>query len=88
MSGQLTNSVKATRAAQAQRTANEMEDEYLASCIGKTLSVLFETEREGVSIGHADNYTQVCVHNGHLRKLVENVEITSVLDKMLVGKLV
>jgi len=30
----------------------------------------------------------VCVHNGHLRKIVESVEITGVLDKMLVGKLV
>ena len=88
MEGQLSNAVKAKRASEAQKTALDMEDEFLKSCIGKKLAVLFETEKEGVSIGHAANYTQVCVHNGHLRKIVESVEITGVLDKMLVGKLV
>jgi len=88
MEGQLSNAVKAKRASEAQKTALEMENEYLNACIGKKLSVLFESEKDGVSIGHAANYAQVCVNNGHLRKIVENVEITGVLDKMLVGKLV
>ena len=88
MSGQLSNAVKAQRALEAQNAANEMEIEFLNSCVGKNLSVLFESEKNGMSIGHAANYTQVCVHNGHLRKIVENVQITGVLDKMLVGKLV
>lgn len=88
MEDQLSNAVKSRRASEAQKTALEMENEYLNACIGKKLSVLFETEKDGVSIGHAANYTQVCVNNGHLRKIVENVEITGVLDKMLVGKLV
>ena len=88
MGNQLSNAVKAQRAADAQKTAIEMEKEYIKSCIGKKLSVLFETEKNGMSIGHAANYCQVCVSNGHLRKIVENVEITGELDKMLVGKLV
>lgn len=88
MGGQLTNAIKASRASDAKKVALEMEEEYLQSCVGKTFSVLFERENENVSIGHADNYTQVCVHNGHLRKLVENVKIIGVLDKMLVGNLV
>ena len=88
MDGQLPNAVKAKRASEAQKIASEMEDAFLNSCIGKELSVLFETEQNEMSIGHAANYTQVCVHNGHLRKLVENVKITGIIDKMLVGKLV
>jgi len=88
MGGQLNNAVKAARAAEAQKIADEMEKTFLFSCIGKKLSVLFETEHDDMSTGHAANYAQVCVHNGHLRKLVENVEITGVLDKMLVGKIV
>ncbi|NCB74359.1 MAG: tRNA (N(6)-L-threonylcarbamoyladenosine(37)-C(2))-methylthiotransferase MtaB [Clostridia bacterium] len=88
MGGQLSNTVKAQRAMEAQKLAGEMESEYLNSCVGKILTVLFETEKDGMSIGHAANYTQVCVHNGHLRKIVENVQIVGVLDKMLVGKLV
>ncbi|MEA4893910.1 MAG: tRNA (N(6)-L-threonylcarbamoyladenosine(37)-C(2))-methylthiotransferase MtaB [Oscillospiraceae bacterium] len=88
MDGQLTNSVKARRASEVQQAAHEMENEYLESLVGATLSVLFETEKDGVSTGHAENYTQVCVHNGHLHGIVKNVEITGVLDKMLVGKIV
>ena len=88
MSGQLTNAVKTKRAAEAQKAALEMEAAYLDSCIGKVLTVLFETEKEGMSIGHAANYTKVCVPNGQLRGIVKNVEIIGVLDKMLVGKIV
>ncbi|MGI5984677.1 MAG: radical SAM protein, partial [Oscillospiraceae bacterium] len=88
MGGQLSNAVKAKRAAQAQDAASEMENAFLKSCIGKNLQVLFETEHEGMSVGHAANYAQVCVNNGHLHNLVENVKITGILDKMLVGKLV
>ena len=88
MDGQLPNAIKAKRASEAQKLASNMEDAFLESCIGKELSVLFETEDNEMSIGHAANYTQVCVNNGHLRKLVENVKITGIIDKMLVGKLV
>lgn len=88
MGGQLSNAVKAKRAAQAQDAASEMENAFLKSCVGKNLQVLFETEHEGMSVGHAANYAQVCVNNGHLHNLVENVKITGILDKMLVGKLV
>ena len=88
MEGQLTNAVKTERAAEAHQAALEMEDAYLRSCIGKTLSVLFETEKNNMSTGHAANYAQVYVPNGHLEKIVKNVEITGVLDKMLVGKIV
>lgn len=88
MEGQLTNAVKAARARQAQALASKMEARYLQACVGKKLSVLFEGEKDGMSVGHAANYTQVCVPNGHRRGIVENVEITGVLDKMLGGKIV
>ncbi len=85
MDGQLTNAVKAKRASDAQKTAYEMEDEYLKSCIGRRLSVLFETEKDGLSVGHATNYTQVCVSGEYLRGIVKIVEITEIRDKILVG---
>jgi len=88
MEGQLTNAVKAHRAKQAQAVASEMENAFLFTCVGRKLSVLFECEKEAMSIGHAANYAQVCVPNGHRRGIVENVEIISVLDKMLGGKIV
>jgi threonylcarbamoyladenosine tRNA methylthiotransferase MtaB len=88
MPGQLTNAVKAERAHEAQAVADEMAGTYLHACVGKTFSVLFESEKNGVSIGHAANYAQVYVPNGQRRGIVENVEITGVLDKMLGGIIV
>ncbi len=88
MDGQLMNAVKAKRANDAQKAALEMEEAYLCSCIGKKLSVLFEAEKDGMSIGHAANYTQVCVNDKHLRGIVKNVEITEIRGKILVGMIV
>lgn len=88
MEGQIPNAVKARRAAEAQRLASAMEDEFLNSCIGKEFQVLFETDKDGMSVGHAANYAQVCVHNGRLHNIVENVKIIGIINKMLVGKLV
>ena len=62
-----------------------MRGEYLASCVGRTLEVLFETEEGGVSTGHASNYAEVSVPGTGLRGLVKNVEISSVSGTMLVG---
>lgn len=86
--GQLTHAKKAAMASQAQKIADEMENGYLASCIGKTLPVLFEAEHNGKFIGHAPNYTRVCVDGGQLHGLVQNVQIVGKNDKMLVGKVV
>lgn len=88
MPNHLSHAVKAERASRAQAVADVMEEEYLLSCVGKVLPVLFETEREGKSAGHAPNYRLVCVDDGHRRGLVENVEIVSYFHKMLVGKVV
>ena len=95
MEGQLTNLEKARRAASARDYADQMENEYLRRCVGKTLSVLFESDSGGFAEGRAENYTKVGVENLSLRSLnlklrglVKNVEILDVKGKMLVGKLV
>ena len=65
--------------------AERMRGEYLASCVGKTLEVLFETEENGLSTGHASNYAEVSAPGTGLRGLVKNVQITGVSGQMLVG---
>lgn len=85
MAGQLTHAEKAQRAQEAQVLADKMEISFLKSCTGKILPVLFEAEKDGMSVGHASNYAQVCADGGHKRGLVENVKITDAFDKMLVG---
>lgn len=86
MSGRINKSVRADRAHEAQAIASEMEDAYLNRCVGKTLSVLFETEDGGFSFGHSENYCTVRVEGHGKHGLVENVKITGVSDKILVGK--
>lgn len=85
MSGQVEKSEKARRAHAAQKTADAMKRTYLASCVGQTLPVLFETEKNGVSLGHADNYTEVSVTGAGYRGIVKNVKISGVQGEMLVG---
>lgn len=88
MPGQLTRAEKAARAKQAQQIAAAMQTAYLNSCIGQVIPVLFETEEDGVSRGHADNYCEVCLRQTGLHGLVKNVEIIGVEAQMLVAKLI
>lgn len=88
MEGQLTRAEKSARAHEAQQIADTMQTAYLNSCVGRLLPVLFETEENGVSFGHADNYCEVCLMQTQLHGLVKSVEITGVAGQMLVGKLI
>ena len=88
MDEQLDKATKARRAREAQEIAGRMRRDYLDSCIGRTLSVLFETCEAGICAGHADNYCEVSVPGEHLRGLVKSVEITGVSGEMLVGKII
>ena len=76
------------RAHEAQLAADEMKRAYLCGCVGKTLSVLFEAEKDGVFWGHSGNYCMVGVEAERLRGLVENVKITGVSGENLVGLLI
>lgn len=88
MPEQLTHAVKDARARQAQQLADKMSAEYLECCVGKTLSVLFETEVNGLWQGHADNYCEVCTAGEKLHGIVRNVKIEFVKDKKLFGNIV
>ena len=85
MPGQIAKSEKAARAARAARIAERMQREYLTSCVGKTLEVIFETESGGESRGHAENYTEVAVPGDVPHGVVRKVKITGVCGEMLVG---
>ena len=83
--GRLPAKLKNERSAAAIAVADEMESAYLQSCVGSTLSVLFETEEPGSVRGHAENYTEVRVIGQDLRGQVLPVEITGVEGKILIG---
>ena len=85
MPEQLSHKVKNARAHEAQEVANLSRRRYLDRQIGKTLSVLFETERDGLWVGHAENYCTVAAPGEQLRGIVRNVQILRVENETLVG---
>jgi threonylcarbamoyladenosine tRNA methylthiotransferase MtaB len=87
MPAQVPNAVKEARAARAAEAASEMERAYLLGCVGETYPVLFEEGGEGVSRGHAPNYTLVTVARENLRNQVLPVSITSIREDGLFGTL-
>ncbi len=88
MSPQIPKSEKNRRAHEAQLVADSMRNEFIAGCVGQTLSVLFETDGEVCSVGHADNYCEVSVPASKLHGIVKNVKITGVSGQMLVGDVI
>ena len=85
MDGQLEKAVKNSRAKEAQSIADAMQQRYLETMVGKELSVLFETEKDGMWSGHSENYCEVCAEGEKLHAVVKNVKITSVSGKKLMG---
>lgn len=88
MEGQLEKAVKNSRARQAQEIAREMQNEYLDSMIGKTLSVLFETEKDGMWYGHSENYCEVCSKGENLHGIIKNVLIIGKERGRLLGNII
>lgn len=88
MPGQLDRAAKAARAYEARKIAERMSADYLRSCVGRILPVLFETCEAGKCTGHADNHCLVSVDGEQLRGLVKSVEISGISGEMLVGKVI
>lgn len=82
MPGQLTRAEKEDRVRRAGAVIRAMQGEYLRSCVGKTLPVLFERPREG----HADNYCVVATEAAYPRGTVQDIQICGVEGERLLGK--
>ena len=87
MPGQLENAVKARRAHEAQQIARQMHLDFLRSCIGSRLSVLFETQQDGLWTGHSDSYVLVSAQGGALRGQIRQVLVSEVRGEQLFGHL-
>ena len=85
MPGQLSREEKAARCRTVQALAEKMSRAYRLSQVGRTLSVLFETEKGGVCTGHGENYAEVAVSGSGLRGTVRDVKITGLSQNSLVG---
>ena len=87
MPGQITAALKSRRAHEAQAVARRMHAEFLESCVGETLPVLFETAEGAGSVGHSDSYVLVHVPEEGLRGELRPVRITGTDGETLEGEL-
>lgn len=85
MDGQVPNSVKHERAKTVSEICEKMHRQYLEMWMDKTLSVLFETESDGMSLGHSENYLPVAAEGKGLHNIVKTVKITGVDGDRLTG---
>lgn len=88
MSGHLTNSVKAERAAVMGAAVDKSRTEFLKSQIGTENKVLFETVTDGRFFGLTENYTPVVVSSAaDIRGEILGVKITEVKGEICTGEL-
>ena len=85
MPDQCTAAVKSRRAAEVSALAEQMRERYLASQVGRELTVLFESGEGEGSVGHSENYLLVRVGEPQLHGQVKTVKITGVSNGELVG---
>lgn len=83
---QCTHAVKAARAHEAQRLADQLHRAFLEQNVGQLLPVLFETTEEG-SLGHSDNYLLVKVPEPGLQGQLRQVRVTAVDGDRLLGEI-
>ncbi len=85
---QVPASVKEARTDAALKLSDELRQKFFESCLGRTVSVLCETEKEGAAFGYTENYTPVKVQNctGHSGEIV-SVKVTGSEHDNLIGEL-
>ena len=87
MDGHIDGNIKKMRAKRLLSLSHELEKDYATKFIGKTLEVLFEETKDGVSIGHTSNYLKVKVKGTIPSNTFKNVKIKSYLLDSLIGEI-
>ena len=66
---------------------NKTRKEYLKNQIGKTVNVLFETDKDEFSEGYTENYTPVRVYDKKARAgQILKIKITDAADDYCIGE--
>ena len=83
---QLQKSVKEERAKTLTLATNETRRKFLKEQIGKTVNVLFETDKPNYSEGYTENYTPVRVYDCESRAgQILKITITDATDEYCIG---
>ncbi len=83
---QVSPEIKQARSSKMIAATAESEREFLATQIGLTVPVLFETYDKGVNCGYSENYTHVKAAGEDLRGEIVNVKITAVEGDGCIGE--
>lgn len=83
MAGQIPNAEKARRAKAAGALAEQMRAAYLGALVGKTRSVLFETQQGEFWHGHTPEYVSVLAKGTALHNEIRSVGMTAVEGPLL-----
>ena len=82
------DTVKKRRSAAMLKVAEECERKYLSNYIGREVSVLFESQKNGVNRGFTENYIQVAVEDKeNFENTVRKVKITAVENGVCSGEI-
>ncbi|MBR6951742.1 MAG: tRNA (N(6)-L-threonylcarbamoyladenosine(37)-C(2))-methylthiotransferase MtaB [Oscillospiraceae bacterium] len=87
MPEQVPKAEKQRRAALAADAGREMAAAFAEVQKGRTLRVLFETEKDGFWYGHSENYLETAVKGAGLRGRVLDVRVTGASGALLSGQL-
>ena len=84
---QLQKSVKEERARLLTEVTNKTRKEYLKNQIGKSVNVLFETDKDEFSEGYTEKYTPVRVYDKKARAgQILKIKITDAADDYCIGE--
>ena len=84
---QIDKKTKSLRSKIMIEAANYCEKQFLASQIGKTVSVLFETEEDGYNYGYSENYSRVKLkHASSLQGQILKVKIIAAENDCLIAE--
>ncbi len=88
MPNQVSNSEKARRSSLMIKTAAESEEAFLKGLEGKTVPVLFETEKDGYFEGYTPNYSRVLVKTEQsLSGKILNVRLIKAFTDHILGEI-
>ncbi len=88
MPDQISNTEKQARSKTMIAVTNECERAFLASQVGKTASVLFETFENGINKGYTPNYTLVLAAGADMSGIIANVRLTAVVGDAMTGEVI
>jgi len=85
----LDGNVKKNRLNDLLKIKKELKDKYLTENLGKTLTVLFETDEDGFTVGYSENYLRVYVkENSEIKNTFCSVKAVSLYRDGILGEVI